>query len=98
MRTRDEHLTWCKQRALEYESPADAWGSFVSDMGKHEGTRQHPALTLGHLTERTEGFPYVLVFVGVHATGHVPHEGVYDHQPCLCVFDQCFKRSDVVCA
>jgi hypothetical protein len=49
---RQEHLDWCKQRALEYVTlgnlPA-AWTSFTSDMGKHEETRNHSALELGSI-------------------------------------------------
>lgn len=50
MTTRDEHLAWCKQRALEYVAHGDlpgAWTSFASDMGKHDETRGHHALRLG---------------------------------------------------
>lgn len=41
---RQEHLDWCKKRALEYLDPTpyysvqDAYASMCSDMGKHEGT------------------------------------------------------------
>lgn len=48
--TRAEHLQWCKDRALEYLGQGDitgAWASFLSDMRKHEGTRDHSALQLG---------------------------------------------------
>lgn len=45
-RTRDEHLQWCKQRALQefdyYQMPADKWRngitSMMSDLGKHPDT------------------------------------------------------------
>lgn len=40
--TRQEHLNWCKQRALEYLKQNDirqCAASFMSDMGKHEETR-----------------------------------------------------------
>jgi hypothetical protein len=39
MRTRDEHLEWCKQRAREYLAQgrcADAIASMMSDLSKHE--------------------------------------------------------------
>jgi hypothetical protein len=39
--TRDEHLTWCKKRALEYLDRGDAVNavaSMGSDLSKHEGT------------------------------------------------------------
>jgi len=48
------HLRWCKDRALEYVEQGDltsAFASFISDMGKHESTSDHPALGLGmHLS------------------------------------------------
>lgn len=50
-KTREEHLAWCKRRALEYlDLPAyegrmpnqddirDACASMLSDLGKHSGT------------------------------------------------------------
>jgi hypothetical protein len=48
--TRQEHLDWCKQRALEYIAQGDvknAWASMVSDLGKHEGTAGHKDINLG---------------------------------------------------
>lgn len=57
--TRAEHMTWCKARALEClpRDPDGALDSITSDLGKHEGTRDHPALVLtmmlrlgGHLS------------------------------------------------
>ena len=42
MRTREEHLEWCKQRAREYLDRgelADAVASMGSDMDKHPETR-----------------------------------------------------------
>lgn len=45
--SRKEHLEFCKQRAFEYIEKGDltqAWGSFMSDMAKHEETRNHPFL------------------------------------------------------
>lgn len=41
MKTRAEHLLWCKDRALEYVEHGDlnaALASFTSDMNKHEDT------------------------------------------------------------
>lgn len=41
-RTRDEHLQWCKERALEYVENGDnvqALASFRSDLTKHPGTQ-----------------------------------------------------------
>ena len=39
--TRQEHLDWCKKRALEYLDKGDvsnAIASMLSDLGKHEET------------------------------------------------------------
>ena len=47
---RQEHLQWCKDRALEYVEDGDvtqAFASFQSDMTKHEETQGHMALELG---------------------------------------------------
>ncbi len=48
--TRNEHLQWCKDRAVEYVNMGDcdqAKASFMSDMRKHPETQNHPALQLG---------------------------------------------------
>ncbi len=48
--TREEHLAWCKKRALEYVERgkySDAYASMVSDLGKHPGTAGHLAIQLG---------------------------------------------------
>lgn len=40
--TRQEHMNWCKQRALEYVDKGDlnsAHASMISDLGKHDETR-----------------------------------------------------------
>jgi hypothetical protein len=45
MRTRDEHLEWCKRRAREYLDRgelADAVTSMGSDLDKHPETRGGP--------------------------------------------------------
>jgi hypothetical protein len=49
---RDEHLAWCKQRALEYVKEGDltdAVASMISDLGKHPGTAMpgSPVFMLG---------------------------------------------------
>ena len=47
---RQEHLQWCKDRALEYVKQNDlnnAFASFQSDMTKHPETDGHMALELG---------------------------------------------------
>jgi hypothetical protein len=50
--TREEHLEFCKDRALEYldgPGPPDAMqaiNSFLSDLGKHSETANHAAIEL----------------------------------------------------
>jgi hypothetical protein len=62
--TRDEHIEWCKQRALEYVDGGDinnALASMLSDLTKHDETKNHSAITIG---------------VMLAASGHLstPHE------------------------
>ncbi len=48
--TREEHLAWCKQRALEYVDQGDltnAYASMASDLTKHPETEKHAAIQLG---------------------------------------------------
>lgn len=48
--TRQEHLEWCKNRALEYCNQGDTQGAFASmasDLGKHDETKNHAAIQLG---------------------------------------------------
>jgi len=48
--TRQEHLDWCKGRALEYVKANDltnAYASMTSDLGKHPETENYPAIQLG---------------------------------------------------
>ncbi len=48
--TREEHINWCKERALEYVDRGDldnAWGSMVSDLGKHPETAGYAVIQLG---------------------------------------------------
>ena len=43
--SREEHLAWCKQRALEYVDRGDltnAMASMASDLNKHDETKDHP--------------------------------------------------------
>ena len=50
MKTRSEHLEWCKQRAIEYLKDgniSEAFASFQSDMTKHPETENHLALEMG---------------------------------------------------
>ena len=47
---RQEHLEWCKKRALEYVDMGDvsqAYASMISDLRKHSETENHPAIELG---------------------------------------------------
>lgn len=48
---REEHLQWCKDRAIEIldsgGGPGEAYASFCSDMSKHPETRSHGAIELG---------------------------------------------------
>jgi len=48
--TRDEHMEWCKKRALEYVDAGDyiqAITSMASDLTKHEETKNHKGIELG---------------------------------------------------
>jgi hypothetical protein len=48
--TREEHLAWCKERALAYVDSGDlnnAFASLVSDLNKHPDTAGHAASELG---------------------------------------------------
>ena len=48
--TRQEHLDWCKKRALEYCNRGDtmnALTSMFSDLEKHPETAGHPGIKLG---------------------------------------------------
>ena len=48
--TRQEHLEWCKKRAIEYCDMGDinqALASMGSDLSKHPETEKHPAIQLG---------------------------------------------------
>lgn len=48
--TREQHLEWCKKRALEYVDSGDTQGAFASmasDMRKHPETREHIGIGLG---------------------------------------------------
>ena len=59
-----EHFAWAQARALEYvdrNEPAQAMASFVSDLGKHEGT-------VGILTPDLQGLFLGEVMIG-GATG-----------------------------
>lgn len=50
MKTRAEHLEWCKQRAREYCGRNDAQNaiaSMMSDLQKHPETEKHAGIMLG---------------------------------------------------
>lgn len=48
--TREEHLQWCKQRALQYVDRGDAMNgltSMFSDLDKHPETKDHKGTQIG---------------------------------------------------
>lgn len=48
--TRQEHLDWCKARALQYVDRGDlqnAYASMSSDLNKHPETKGHAAVSVG---------------------------------------------------
>lgn len=50
MKTRAEHMAWCKTRALEYVIEGnlnEAFASMCSDLGKHPETAGHTGIQLG---------------------------------------------------
>lgn len=50
--TREEHLQWCKKRALEYCDKGDvsnAFSSMASDLKKHPETANHSGIEMGTL-------------------------------------------------
>jgi hypothetical protein len=50
--TREEHLAWCKKRALKYVDEGDltsAWASMSADLQKHPDTKTHAGIELGAL-------------------------------------------------
>jgi hypothetical protein len=50
MRTREQHLDWCKQQAHEYLDDGDianALASMMSDLNKHPELKNHPAMYMG---------------------------------------------------
>lgn len=59
--TREEHMRWCKQRALEYLKPGpyfsidEAMASMASDLGKHEETRRDHEMTIGLMMQLRAG-------------------------------------------
>lgn len=50
MMTQDEHLEWCKKRALEYLDIGDcanAFTSMMSDLRKHPELENHVGIRMG---------------------------------------------------
>lgn len=50
MISREEHVQWCKNRALEYVEAGDltqAFSSMGSDLNKHPETENHSGVELG---------------------------------------------------
>lgn len=48
--TREEHIDWCKRRAMQYVELGDlnqAFASLASDLRKHPQTQNHIAVELG---------------------------------------------------
>jgi hypothetical protein len=61
--TREEHLQWCKDRALAYCEKGEtmnAISSMTSDLGKHPDTANHAGIKLGAM----------LMFGGHLSTAH----------------------------
>lgn len=67
--TREEHLIWCKKRAIELAESGDlnqALISMMSDLGKHDETRNHSGCMLtamlmmnGNLKTRDEVIKHI---------------------------------------
>ncbi len=58
MKTRAEHLEWCKQRAREYFDRGDAMNgltSMFSDLEKHPETADHKGTHIGIMLMMTGG-------------------------------------------
>lgn len=56
--TREEHIDWCKKRALEYWTHGDLKGaviSMLSDMRKHKETFNHSGLQIGNMWLTSSG-------------------------------------------
>jgi len=60
--TREDHLKWCKQRALQYlecGNITNAWASIASDLQKHSETAGHSGLMLGTMQMMAGGLSSV---------------------------------------
>lgn len=56
MDNREEHLSWCKQRALELVELGElkeALNSIYSDLRKHPKTINHPGIIQGYMLQQT---------------------------------------------
>lgn len=71
MKTRAEHIEWCKERALAYldHAPVDAFTSMMSDLTKHPETSNHAGIKLGsmlmlggHLNDPAEIRKFIIGF------------------------------------
>jgi hypothetical protein len=54
---REQHLEWCKKRALEYSDNGDytnAYASMVSDLTKHDELKNHAGIQLGMMLLMTD--------------------------------------------
>ena len=70
--TREEHLDWCKRRAIEYcdaGDPKQAFTSMCSDLRTHPELERHSAMELGmmllmggHLSTVEEMRKFILGF------------------------------------
>lgn len=70
MRSREEHLAWCKQRALTYLDKGDvkeAVTSMMSDLDKHPETR--------HAGEAMTYFAFFVIMQNSHADARRYIEG-----------------------
>ena len=58
LKEREEHLDWCKKRALEYidihNDPKNAVSSMLSDLGKSEHTKGHVGVMLLAAVDQTD--------------------------------------------
>lgn len=59
MTGKDEHLMWCKTRAMAYltegSDPMQGWLTFSADMAKNKETMKHRGLSDGTLAIGSEG-------------------------------------------
>ena len=66
MKTRAEHLEWCKQRAMEFCERGDADGGLLSmlrDLGKHTETAASTLLIIQLRASRLSSMAEVLKFI-----------------------------------